>query len=438
MRFQRLIVESGSNAVTVRFPPRLTVMSGLGQAERESLAGELFGALAGARRGAHLEVLQDNGRRLAILRDAAVGDRVLDLETRHDVTEEFAVDGAVDLATRLGGSLSGLRKLSKLTGEDVLALGASDNLVASLATLDQDQLWAAVETSMKADQQLRLHAEPIGASTDDALLIEQVEHRHSDLERALRRHEAIRHYGIFIGVTSVMAAIPAALLNRYTALPFLAVALCFTIASMISRVRLGHSRVAEQEALSAAGAASYLGFHLQRMTEMLSDYKGNELANAATAHRLALNAWHALVGEDVGVEWALENRNRISQAAERLIRLHAAGVMVTSEDVTRTVEPAVLGQAIVERLAALRRAEDEESIPMVLDEPFVGLDIKVKEWILDLLAQSAGSPQLVFLTNDPDTAAWARRRIVASGDISMIEPAPEHTAPAKPMLHVVA
>ncbi len=73
---------------------------------------------------------------------------------------------------------------------------------------------------------------------------------------------------------------------------------------------------------------------------------------------------------------------------------------------------------------------------MVLDEPFLGLDSNVKEWILDLLVQSAGSPQLVFLTDDADVAAWARKRIVATGDISMIEPAPQDCV--KPALHIVA
>lgn len=54
MRYQRLILEAGPNAVTVRFHPRLTVVAGVGRLERESLVGELLGSLGGGRGGAHL------------------------------------------------------------------------------------------------------------------------------------------------------------------------------------------------------------------------------------------------------------------------------------------------------------------------------------------------------------------------------------------------
>ena len=46
MRYQRLILEAGSNAVTVRFHPRLTVIAGVGRAAREGLVGELLGVPA--------------------------------------------------------------------------------------------------------------------------------------------------------------------------------------------------------------------------------------------------------------------------------------------------------------------------------------------------------------------------------------------------------
>ena len=68
VRYERLILEAGPNAVTVRFHPRLTVIAGVGRAEREGLVGECLGALAGGRSGAHLEVVDDGGRRLAVIR----------------------------------------------------------------------------------------------------------------------------------------------------------------------------------------------------------------------------------------------------------------------------------------------------------------------------------------------------------------------------------
>ena len=65
MRYQRLIIESGSNAVTVRFHPRLTVIAGVGKVERESLIAELLGSLAGTRRGIQLELVEDSGTLVA-------------------------------------------------------------------------------------------------------------------------------------------------------------------------------------------------------------------------------------------------------------------------------------------------------------------------------------------------------------------------------------
>src|SRR5687768_16230959 len=90
VRCSRLILEAGPNAVTVRFHPNLTVIAGVGRLERDSLVGELLSALAGGRSGTHLEVLDRTGRRLAVVRAGkGAPDRVVDLATREDVTEEF-------------------------------------------------------------------------------------------------------------------------------------------------------------------------------------------------------------------------------------------------------------------------------------------------------------------------------------------------------------
>src|SRR4051794_23386207 len=120
VRYERLILEAGPNAVTVRFHPRLTVIAGVGRAEREGLVGELLGALAGGRSGAHMEVVDDGGRRLAVIRPGSGdADRVID-EAGTDVTEEFVtVDGRVDLFSNLDLTLADVRRRGRLTGSDV-------------------------------------------------------------------------------------------------------------------------------------------------------------------------------------------------------------------------------------------------------------------------------------------------------------------------------
>jgi ABC-type uncharacterized transport system YnjBCD ATPase subunit len=89
------------------------------------------------------------------------------------------------------------------------------------------------------------------------------------------------------------------------------------------------------------------------------------------------------------------------------------------------LEPTDLAQSLVARLADLRSAGSTgEALPLILDEPLTGLDPAVKQWMLELVGRSAGSPQVVFLTEDPDVAAWARAEALG-GNLSMIEPAPD-------------
>jgi hypothetical protein len=44
--------------------------------------------------------------------------------------------------------------------------------------------------------------------------------------------------------------------------------------------------------------------------------------------------------------------------------------------------------------------------------------------MLELVGRSAGTPQVVYLTEDADIAAWARMEAVA-GHLAVIEPSPE-------------
>ena len=47
-------------------------------------------------------------------------------------------------------------------------------------------------------------------------------------------------------------------------------------------------------------------------------------------------------------------------------------------------------------------------------------DASVKQWVLELVGRSAGSPQIVYLTDDPDVAAWARMEAL-SGELAIID-----------------
>src|SRR5688572_15256339 len=78
MRVERLVVEAGDNTFTLDLHPRLTVVAGMGRIERESLVGELLGALSGHRTGLHLEVEERSGRHLAVFRPTVGRQRIVD------------------------------------------------------------------------------------------------------------------------------------------------------------------------------------------------------------------------------------------------------------------------------------------------------------------------------------------------------------------------
>ena len=427
MRYQRLILEAGSNAVTVRFHPRLTVVAGVGRGERDMLVTELLGSLAGGRPGAHLELVDDSGRRLALIRPAAGGaDRVLDVDSGEDVTTEFAgPDGRSDLLRKLGLSATEARSQCRLTSSDLAVESQGDHLVSSLAGTDQTALWAAADRLISADRTLAAESKAAGSDVDDAPLIEEIERRHSEFERAQELNDSVRHHGLFIGGTCPPAAAVAkfALHNAVAGFGFLAVAALTTVVSILFRRRMEKAQAAEEEALARAGKESYIGFQLQRVDRMLDGQKSlARVAQASEEKRVATDAWRAIAGE-ADPAWAIQHRPQIERAAAR-----AAGISPAEAE----INPAELAHWLAARFTALRHVGPTgESLPMILDDPMVGVEPSVKQWILELIGRSAGSPQVIYLTADPDVAAWARLEAMA-GHLSVLEPAPdgEVAAPA--------
>jgi hypothetical protein len=423
VRYQRLILEAGDNAVTVRFHPKLTVIAGVGRQERDLLVTELLGSLAGGRPGAHLELVDDGGRRLALIRPANGGaDRVLEVDTGDDVSHEFlGGGGSPDVLAGMGLTTASARRLCRLTAAELAVESQGDGLVTAMAALDQPRLWATADRLVEADRTLTRVSQAAGAEAEDGPLIEEIERRHKAFEKAQRQNESVRHHGIFIGG----ACAPAAgisrffLHNTYGALGFVAVAALTTLVSIVFRRRLEQARQAEVEALARAGKESYIGFQLQRVDRMLDGNKGlTPVAAASEEHRLALAGWQEMAG-DISVEWATHNRSDIENLSLRLLgRTAAVGAHPD-------IDPAELAHWLAARFTALRRVgPTSESLPLILDDPLLGVDTGVKQWILELIGRSAGSPQVVYLTADADVAAWARLEAMG-GNLSVLEPAPD-------------
>jgi hypothetical protein len=423
MRFQRLLLEAGSSTVTVDLHPRLTVIAGVGELERESLVTELLAGLAGSRPGTHVEVMTDGGRRLGIMHPTRGGrDRVVELETHDDVTVEFATDeGGVDVLAPYGFTLASAKKRCRMSSEDMLTESAADGAIAALATVDQGRLWAAAQDVRESDERLKAEVAAAGGDPEDAPLVEVVERRHAAFESAQERLEYVRHHGIFVGGACVAAAVPAVMLKHWASVPLLIVAIVTTVVSIVFRRRMEKARRAEREALERAGAETYLAFRLQRMNSMFDDGADrSRLAHAVGAHREALTRWAHLAG-DISVELAFELRDRVVAAHHRL---REAGGVVGGATAAAAAEPAELAQALIVRLNDLRHAgATGESLPLLLDEPLQGVPLSVKQWMLELIGKSSGSPQIVYLTNDPDVANWARMEAM-SGELTILEPEP--------------
>ncbi len=120
--------------------------------------------------------------------------------------------------------------------------------------------------------------------------------------------------------------------------------------------------------------------------------------------------------------WALHNRETIESLSSRL-RDGLSG-----DGLLPDVDPAELAHWLAARFTALRRVGPSgESVPLIMDDPLMGVDAGVKQWILELIGRSAGSPQVIFLTADPEVAAWARLEAIA-GHLSVLEPSPDAEA----------
>lgn len=424
MRYQRLILEAGDNAVTVRFHPRLTVVAGVGRQERELLITELLGSLAGGRPGANLELLDDGGRRLALIRPAVGAERVLHVETGGDVTEEFTGrSGRPDLLAHLGLTLSQARQRCRLGAAELAIESQGDSLVMSMAAIDQAKLWAAADRLAAADRTLVRESQAAGAEVEDAPLIEEIERRHADFETAQSQLATVRRHGAYIagGCIPAAAATQLMLHTLPATFGFVGVAVTALLMSIVFRRRMEGARIAENEALGKAGKQSYIGFQLQRVDRMLDGQKSlTRVAMASEEQRQALDEWRDLAG-DIAVDWALQHREEIESASRRL---QQSGQGAAARD----FDPAELAHWLAARFTALRRVGPTgESLPLILDDPLVDVDPGVKQWILELIGRSAGSPQVVYLTSDPDVAAWARLESM-TGNLSVLEPAPEEPA----------
>ena len=422
MRVDRLVLEAAGRSVALDLHPRLTVVTGVGSAEREGLISEFVGALGPRRSGVHLEVTWDDGTPLAVFRPDRGEHRVVDVNRGVDVSDAFASPaGAVDLLAGTGLDPVSARRLLQCTAADLQTSSHHDEVIRRLAGIDQQVLWHHAEVCESTHRGLRTAAEIAGSEPEDAEAAEAIEERHAHLVSAQDDHERVRKLSFFVASFSALGAAPLAVLEgSVMAMPFILFAVVATLTSMVFWNRVRRASLAESAALEAAGVPSYLGFHLDRVNSLLANDRARRvLLEAADVHRAARSDWEQLVGAAVTTEWAMEHREEILAAArlrQDVTSASAIGATGGADLITR------FAQSLNTRLAAVRGVGSRhQTLPLILDDTFAGIDPALKAPLLELLSRATVSQQVLFLTGDDDVTTWARAEAI-TGSLSLIEP----------------
>lgn len=422
MQYERLVIEADENTFTLELHRRLTVIAGVGRLEREGLTSELIGALGNTRAGVHAEIVADNGARFAVFRPTGSRHRVVSIDSAVDVSDRFRnANGEIDLLGRAGLDARSAKRRMRLTPADLVASSHTDQVVRRLAQLDTSELWAAAERVRITEDHLQAEAEAVGSAPEDAEVVQRIEDRHLAFVNAQARHERYRKASFLAGAIAAIAAVPMAIVaGEVAAAPLLIIAAIITGMSFLEYKRMEQAQSEEAEALKAAGAQSYLGFHLQRVNGLLaSDQHRKRLMQAAEEHRESVTAWRSVAG-DVEVAWALEHRDAIDAAA-RLRRQFST----TPEGADMSVVDDTdgdLAQGLLARLADVRNlGPGGESFPLILDDPLRDLSTAQKPALLELLVRASLGQQLIYLTEDEDVAAWARLEAL-TGELTVLEP----------------
>ncbi len=422
MRFERLVIEADENTFSLDFHPRLTVISGVGRLEREGLISELVGSLSSSRAGVHAEIMADNGNRFAIFRPFGARARVIDVDASADVSARFAdAEGRVDLLAVADLDMRSAKRSLRVTESDLTTSTHHDEIIRRLAMTDPAALWTAAERVERAQADLDQAAEDSGSAPEDAAVVARIEEQHQRFEDAQARAEKFRRISFVGGALAALAAVPSAMfVSQIVAMAWIILAAVVTAISFVQNQRMERARKDESEALAAAGAESYLGFHLQRVNGLLdSEHARKRLMDADAEYEAALSGWMRLAG-DIVPEWANEHRAEIEATAEQLrnVTTFANGPMVDTDD----DQIAALAHALMQRLTKVRTIGPAgESLPLVLDDALIGLDADMKASLLELLVNASDAQQIVFLTEDAEVAEWARVEAI-TGDLAILEP----------------
>lgn len=432
MQYTRLVIEDGPTTFSLSFHPRLTVVAGVAAGARKGLVAELIGGLGSTRTGVNLELTDDRERRLAVLRPATGGHRVIDLTSGTDVSEEFrGTDGRLDVLGRFGMDARRANDTLHLDRAGLARDSQRDDIVKRLSEIDQTELWSTAARVRITEDELKALGEDRGASSEDAELVARIERHHHGLEEALDQHRRLRRDASMVCAASLIAALPVALIRPGLAVPILAIGLVTILMAFMFRARVEAVQRMEQSALADAGVDSYLGYVVGRVNDMMEDTEARRRRLAlGEDHRAAATRWTRLAG-DVSVEWALSHHEEIETAARLRRELATLGQLSTTAPALDD-ETTALAQSLIAHLGRLRTiGSGGESMPLILDDPFTDVAPSTKLTLMELLARTAGTPQVILLTDQDEVATWARLEAL-TGEVALVEPSISTQAKPRP------
>ncbi len=431
VRLERLVIDSGERTLTADFHPSLTVVGGLEPAMRDALVGEVIDSMAGARPGVHLE-LQHAGRSLTVFRPAGGRHRVVDTDDVADVTADYlGRDGEIDLFAAAGVDRALGRRTIRVTRDDLVLRSESDAWIARLCRVDQAELWETATRYRAAEALLERASNDAGASVDDALMVREIEQKHASFVAATETYDRIRLISLTMAtIGGIAAAASTQLEGSLNGLVYLLFTVVGAGLAVWYRRVMNQAAADEREVLRHAGADDYSAFQFERVSALLdTDNERRSFMLAVSDHRKAAADWEAIAGK-VPLSFALEHERHIRAAAELQSGSGSLQVVAATGAPADADVVAELAQAVLARIEAVRALTDgDDDLPLVLDDPFEGLDPSLKPSLLEMLTAQAGNVQLVIVTADADVTAWAQVEAMTGG-LSVVEPTVARAATA--------
>ena len=422
VRLSRLVIEANQNRISLALHPRLTVVAGVPAPVRAHLVSEILGGFTG-RPGVHLEMVNEAGRRITVVRPLDGPHRVSAADEGLDLTEDFrSPTGGIDVLERYGIDTATADEVLHLNGETAGDVGPDDARIAHLSGLNQPQLWSQASRVQVTSAELQtlndaIHSNAMAAEANVAT----IEKRHQSLESAIGSQQLTERSLLRIAGVALLIAVVAGAVLETTYLPFALIAVVAIAAAVVFRGKVRAAAHMEESALASVGSNSYLGYMVNQVNGMMSDTEQRRrLTGVAADHREAAIAWNNFVG-DIAVDWAMAHREEIDAAA-RLRHQLASMNTLTAAAPDLDERATAIASSVLGRISSLRRiGYGAESFPLLLDDPFVDLDSATRIALLELISSSAGSPQIILLTGAADVANWARRA-AGTGEVALIEP----------------